>query len=115
VTKIDGLLRKCVWAHPMTNKTLLVSFPGFGYGGSLSGMYGLVDSSEDILSAVDSPGTVTFSVLSDGKKVFEDKITHAGYHEFNVALGATPTKLEFLVFANDNSGRHFCFDGWVSD
>ena len=104
--KLDGKVRKCTWAHPVTNKTLIIRFDNENFNAPLRGYYGIIDG-----ISVDKPGIVTLAVLVDGVKVFDGFTYTPGLKSIDIG----PTKgrtIEFQVFTDRGLRRHFCFDVW---
>jgi len=104
--KLGGKLRKCTWAHPVTNKTLIIRFEDENLNSALKGYYGIIDG-----ISVDKPGIVTLAVLVDGVKVFDGFTYTPGLK--SIDIGPTQgSRIEFRVFTDRGLRRHFCFDVW---
>ncbi|MFH0862979.1 MAG: hypothetical protein V1875_08125 [Candidatus Altiarchaeota archaeon] len=103
--KMAGTLRKCVWAHPISGKTIRITFEDANVGDSIGGFYGLSDGSE-----LDNPGTVNFTMSVGGKTVFDGAAAYAGAQEFTVDTEPGRQTVEFKVFTDNDRRRYFCFD-----
>jgi hypothetical protein len=104
--KMGGRARRCVWAHPLTNKTLVIRFDNVDVGSRIKGFYGIVDG-----VSTENPGTVNISVLADETRIFEGATVRSGLKEFDVASGSAKN-IEFRIFTEKDVRRHFCFDAW---
>jgi hypothetical protein len=103
---MGGRARRCVWAHPLTNKTLVIRFDNVDVGSRIKGFYGIVDG-----VSTENPGTVNISVLADETRIFEGATVRSGLKEFDVASGSAKN-IEFRIFTEKDVRRHFCFDAW---
>jgi hypothetical protein len=98
--KMGGSLRKCVWAHPITGKTIRIAFEDAKIGKTIAGFYGLADG-----SGADNPGTVNFTVSVGGRTVYEGASTYAGTKEFAVETGPANGPVEFRVYTDNTKDR----------
>jgi hypothetical protein len=104
---MGGLKRECVWAHPNTNKTLVIRFRDAYLSGRMSGVYGLLDESD-----IEDPPTVNFTIILNGSPAIQGSATLPGANEFNIETPSGRTDLEFRVYTKDDRLRHFCFNAW---
>jgi len=104
---MDGVLKKCVWAHPITNKTLRIIFTGVQTGSRIAGFFGLDDS-----APIENPGAVSFSVIIDGTSAYRGSAVTPGVHEFDIPTSSGKKDIEFSISTDNDKRRHFCFDAW---
>jgi hypothetical protein len=107
---MNGVLKKCVWAHPMSNKTLVIDYSSVELGSRMEGFYGMIDGSEEVVDVRE----VNFSVMVDGEPVFSGASIEPGANDFTIRTAPGARHVTFTVFTEDDSARHFCFDAWVA-
>lgn len=105
--KLGKHLRRCVWSHPMTNKTLHIIFEDVALGIKVAGFYGIIDG-----TSTKDPGRVDFVVNVGGTDVYSGSTAKAGLREFEAETNGAHD-IEFKIFTNNDVRRHFCFDAWT--
>ena len=113
--QIRGRAEHCLWAHPTTEGTLVVSFPDLPRASLVTGRHGI----SDLGATSDVVGEFTFEVRVDGE-VLESRrqARRRGMTSFRVATGLDEVEtfdLEFRVGGETTSQRHFCFTALVRD
>ena len=104
---VRGRQERCIWAHPHSEGTLRIAFPGVG-AGTLTGRHGL----SDVGATSDVDGDVPF-VIRVGDEVVEtrNQTRRSGFTPFRVRLEhAAPATLAFEVGNDVVAQRHFCFE-----
>jgi hypothetical protein len=99
--------RECVWAHPLSNKTLIIRFRNAELKDNVNGVYGLLDESD-----TENPGAVKFEAYVDGAESYSGTVTYPGAQEFNIKTTAGKRELEFRISTGNDKMRHFCFNAW---
>ncbi|MFH1788577.1 MAG: hypothetical protein ABH834_04280 [Candidatus Altiarchaeota archaeon] len=107
--KLGKHLRRCVWAHPITNNTLHIIFEDVDLGSKVEGFYGIIDG-----TSTEDPGRVDFVVSVGDVDVYDGSTVNPGLKEFEFETGGA-SDIEFKVFTNKDVRRHFCFDAWASN
>ena len=106
VKRMGNVITKCVWAHPFSNKTLTISYPGVELGGRLVGFFGLVDGSDEL----EGIRPVNFTVYVGGLEHFSGSATYPGKNSFSIQTTAGRQDVEFRVATDNDMARHFCFE-----
>jgi hypothetical protein len=104
-----GLIRKCVWMHPVAKGRLALHLPSSPLGERLEGRFGLSDA----VARSSNRSPVEMHVLLDGTQILETSCpSELGWFEWSVDTpGRDGTTGEVTVEVEvENSGqRHFCF------
>ncbi len=112
--KSGGELRDCLWAHPVDNADLLITYPQVQLGSAISGATGITD-----LAARYRTTSVYFQVYVDDLKVLDQ--THEnrqGWNEFRVDTSQWAGEshdVTFRISCENERWRHFCFDAVVNE
>lgn len=106
----DKVWRRCIWAHPRPNSTVVLQFDDVPSGASLRGYYGI-----GLFGKSGAP--VDVSAFIDGQEVFTGKTTRDGEFEtIDVDLkddGSTH-QLQLRVSAKETGKRHFCINAQIT-
>jgi hypothetical protein len=111
--RVGGQLRRCIWAHPVDEAELSITFPGVRLGKALFGHHGLTDHAAR--SAGGAP--VKLEVRIDG--VLRQSFTRtnrAGWADWRLdtsALAGNRAEVTFVVSTRRAGVRHYCFDALI--
>jgi|SRR5690554_4245304 len=103
-----GTIRRCIWAHPIKDSKLLISFPDVPSSDAIVGYYGIAGSGKasrqapaEMSVAVNGIIVATFNSEQKGElATFEIPLKNSNKsHE-----------VTFEISAKDVSQRHFCFN-----
>ena len=112
-TKVRGVPSQCIWAHPLAQHQLEITFPQIKLNGVLKGKYALSDFAVD--TGPSSP--ITFRVLINGEeKVKRILPNRKGWNTFRIGKPDNPEErvdLSFVVSSPEDGRRHFCFDAEI--
>ncbi|MBN1945515.1 MAG: hypothetical protein JW797_07550 [Bradymonadales bacterium] len=113
-TQLDmrGVNRSCIWAHPRAGYELVIQFSRVPSGSRLSGRYGLSDSAVAVADGADVGFEVRVGQV-ERQFVAENR---QGFFPYQVPLdgvGEGPIDIEFVVTAENDGRRHFCFSGAI--
>lgn len=107
---ISGKPIWCIWAHPLAQHELRITFPEVPLDRPLSGRYGLTDDA----ASTQRGSPVTFKILVDGEEVINRLAPNRrGLHQYRVPERTEGVELTFVVTAPKDGRRHFCFDGEI--
>ena len=101
---------KCIWAHPKRGYDLQVSFEDITLPRPMRARFALSDV------AVQTPkgGAVDVRVLVDDKEVFKGQQSNRkGWRMFKIPAQTQPVTLTWIISAENDGRRHFCFDGEI--
>ncbi len=112
--EFDFLPRRCLWAHPVGEAPLTISYDGVPMEGGLRGGFGLVGGAAE-LPASRGFAPVELAVLVDGGQAATLTLSAGdpGWHPFELSLPGLAEgrhEVAFQVRARDPAMRHFCFD-----
>ncbi len=103
----------CIWAHPVNDGTLEITFPNVPIAGTLRGRAAFVDDAPSFKQGA----PVLVGVEAGGRSIanfrFDNRV---GLQDFESPLpsGLPPTgPVTFSVSTPNNAVRHFCFDAWL--
>lgn len=110
---LGGTMRRCFWAHPKTGYTLTARFEKILMQSALIGHYGIADK-----AAVGGAPPVTLRIkVGDrlaGTYTRPDKPGWIPYAVNTRALAGKKTDVTFLVNADHDGRRHFCFTARIA-
>ena len=112
--KFNGAFLPCIWAHPVDEGPLVVTFPGVTLGQAIVGNHGIADGAVDSFAG---GAPVTLEVKVDGKTL--ETLVRAnvkGWVGFRVStkeLAGQKADVSFTVSTTSAGGRHYCFDARV--
>lgn len=106
----DKVWRRCIWAHPRPDSTVVLQFDDIPSGAALRGYYGIGLFKK-------SGGPVDIAAFIDGQEVFTGETTRDGEFEtIDVELendGSTH-QLQLRVSAKETGKRHFCINAQIT-
>ena len=107
--KVAGRNETCIWAHPLPNSVLRISFPLPASPGLFTGRAGFADSAV----GQGRSGEVTIRVTVAGEPVAELKRERvSGFATLRGTLPARSTAGRLLIdVEGSTAAAHFCFDG----
>lgn len=103
-----GTIRRCIWAHPIKDAKLLISFPEVPSSSAIVGYYGIAGSGR---SSRQAPAEM--SVIIDGVSIATYKSEKkAELETFEIPLERSGKlhEVSFEISAKDVAQRHFCFN-----
>ena len=106
-----GGLTPCIWAHPVDDGPLVISFPGVSLGQALTGHHGLADSAVD---GFPGGAPVRMDVRINGQLVQTlTRPSEKGWIGFRVDTARFAGKraaVSLTISSTKSAGRHYCFD-----
>ncbi|QED33929.1 hypothetical protein FRD00_18765 [Persicimonas caeni] len=108
-----GTIRRCIWAHPVENTTLVVHYPDVPSGDALVGYYGVAKS-----GTTSARAPVEMTVGIDGvaaKTVKSTRAKEISTFEIPLERKDGSHEVSFEIRADDVGRRHFCFNAQVVD
>ena len=112
--KFNGAFLPCIWAHPVDDGPLVITFPGVTMGSAIVGNHGLADGAVDSFAA---GAPVTLEVEVGGKLLEKLVRTNSkGWTGFRVPTAGFAGKqadITFTVTTTSAGGRHYCFDARI--
>lgn len=107
--ELDYLPRRCLWAHPVKGAPLTITWTGLTLPEQLEVRGGIIGE----LALLSGAGEVHLEVRVDGDPVGTLVVPPApGFHGVTLPLTAREGTLSFVVTAENDGRRHFCFDAW---
>lgn len=106
--------RRCIWAHPATGYDLVIQFSNVPLGTQLAGRYGLSDT---VIDYTDLP-PVQFEARVGSASRSYTVGSRRGFHSYQLAPDPTdtgPVDVEFIISAEHDGLRHFCFTAVMQD
>jgi len=107
--------RLCIWAHPVSQKRISITFEGVPEGAVIEGHTGL--EYEAARETIDRP-PIFLEIRTAGKVVGTHALDrHSGWTPYRFDLGPAGTggTITFEVFSHDVDMGHFCFTAKLRD
>lgn len=106
--------RRCIWAHPATGHDLVIQFSDVPLGTQLAGRYGLSDT---VIDYTDLPPVQFEARVGTASRSFSVG-SRRGFHSYQLTPESTdtgPVDVEFVISAEHDGLRHFCFTAVMQD
>jgi len=107
----NGAFLPCIWAHPVDEGPLAISFPRVKLGRALVGNHGLADGAVD---GFRSGAPVTMQIAVNGKPlqtlVRPNQKGWVGFRVDTSSHAGQEVNLTLTVSTRQAGGRHYCFD-----
>lgn len=109
--RVGDALRRCIWAHPVDNGIIRVTFAQQTLGRAIVGHHGLTDSAVQSFSG---GAAVSLKLLVDGKPVLTSVRSNtkawAEFRHSTAARNGQKADVSFEITTRRAGGRHYCFE-----